>query len=152
MVRVKNFDWNSISSLTDFKFAIKKHDKIRYLNYPFSFDIETSSFYVNTEKRACMYIWMMSVNGQIVYGRTWAEFMWFLDELQIRLELSYHKRIIIYVHNLSYEFQFLINHVEWSEVFARKKRHPIKALANECFEFRCSYFLSGLSLANLAKI
>lgn len=151
MVNIRNFNWESLNQLQDFRFAIKKHDKIRYLNYPFSFDIETSSFYVDTEKRACMYIWMMSINGEIVYGRTWGEFMWFMEELRIHLELSYHKRIIIYVHNLSYEFQFLINHVEWTEVFARKKRHPIKGLANECFEFRCSYFLSGLALKHVAK-
>ena len=151
MIRAKNYDWKQLYSLTDFKFAIKKHDKIRYLNYPFSFDIETSSFYIKEEKRACMYIWMMSINGEVVFGRTWAEFEWFIDQLRIHLDLSFHKRIIVYVHNLSYEFQFLISHVYWDEVFARKKRHPIKALANNCIEFRCSYFLSGLSLEKLAK-
>lgn len=151
MIYFRNFNWKLLDGLTDFRFATKHHEKIRYLNYPFSFDIETSSFYVKGEKRACMYIWMFSINDTVVYGRTWSEFEWFIEELSNRLELTYHKRIIVYVHNLSYEFQFLVNHVEWSEVFARKKRHPIKALANECVEFKCSYFLSGLSLENVAK-
>ena len=151
MIYFKNIDWTKIRELTDFRFATAHHEKIRYLNYIFSFDIETSSFYENDEKRACMYIWMFSINDMVVYGRTWTEFSWFIEELSSVLELSYNKRIVVYVHNLAYEFQFLINHVEWSEVFARKKRHPIKALANECIEFKCSYFLSGLSLENVAK-
>ena len=151
MVSLRDFDWNSLDKLTDFKFATKKHEKLRYLNYPFSFDIETSSFYIKDEKRACMYIWMFNVNGTVVYGRTWSEFEWFIDELRRRLNLSFHKRIIVYVHNLSYEFQFLVSHVNWTEVFARKKRHPIKGLANNCIEFKCSYFLSGLSLEKVAE-
>lgn len=147
MVHIKNYDWCELDNLTD----IVKQKQIRYYNYPFSFDIETSSFLDNGHKRACMYIWMMGINGTVVYGRTWSEFRWFLDELAIKLHLDYYNRIIVYVHNLSYEFQFLIGNVELNEIFARKKRHPIKALVNNAFEFKCSYFLSGMSLAKTAE-
>lgn len=130
----------------------KNHDTIRYLNTPNAFDIETTSFTdENNKKRATMYIWMMGIDDQIVYGRTWGEFQWFLNTLKQGYELGEHKRMIIYVHNLAYEFQFLINHVEISNTFSRKKRHPIKTLIENGFEFRCSMFLSGLSLENTAK-
>ena len=147
MIHISKFNWYELDNII----TEVRSKGVRYLNYPFSFDIETTSFKVNDKKRACMYIWMMSINGTVVYGRTWTEFEWFLEELRIRLKLDNHRRIIIYVHNLAYEFQFLISHVEFSQVFARKKRHPIKALANDCFEFKCSYFLSGLSLEKTAE-
>lgn len=98
-----------------------------------------------------MYIWMMSVNGITTYGRTWNHLRWFLDVLRTTLDLSNSRRCMVYVHNLSYEFQFLKRQLNISEVFARRKRHPIKALINDCFEFRCSYFLSGLSLEKVAE-
>ena len=36
--------------------------KVEYYNIPVTFDIETSSFYDQDEKRACMYIWMFSID------------------------------------------------------------------------------------------
>lgn len=128
------------------------HDTIRYLNSANAFDIETSSFLdVDGNKRATMYIWMMGIDDQIVYGRTWGEFQWFLYFLKEKYELGIHKRMIIYVHNLGYEFQFLINRVSISQTFSRKPRHPIKTLIEDGFELRCSMFLSGLSLEKTAE-
>ena len=58
--------------------------------------------------------------------------------------------MIIYVHNLGYEFQFMRKHFEWDSVFARKTRRPMKAVTGP-FTFKCSLFLSGYSLATVAK-
>ena len=128
------------------------HDTIRYLNTANAFDIETSSFRdADDNKRATMYIWMLGIDGQIVYGRTWGEFQWFLSYLKEKYELGIHKRMVIYVHNLGYEFQFLINHVSISHTFSRKLRHPIKTLIEDGFELRCSMMLSGLSLEKTAE-
>ena len=144
----------NFSELSEPEVVIKKEGKstIRYLNSANAFDIETSSFYDNNgNKRACMYLFMFCIDGTTFYGRTWAEFRWVLQELQIRYQLDYYKRMVIYVHNLAYEFQFLINRAKLYKIFARKKRHPIKCLVEEGLEFRCSYFLSGLSLAKTAE-
>lgn len=129
----------------------KGNSTIRYLNSANAFDIETTSFFAGGEKRACMYLFMFCIDGTTFYGRTWVEFQWALQELKIRYQLDYYKRMVIYVHNLAYEFQFLINRAKLSQVFARTKRHPIKCLIEDGFEFRCSYFLSGLSLAKTAE-
>ena len=133
----------------------KGKNKIRYYNVPVSFDIETSSWYEENGdekiKRAAMYIWAMSIDGIRIYGRTWEDFRKTLFYLQNQLELNQYQRLMIFIHNLSYEFQFLIGQVQISQVFARKRRHPIKCLIqNKCFELRCSYFLSGLSLQKVA--
>ena len=153
MVHVKQFDYSTLQNITEMVVSKDRNGEvIRYYNYPFTFDIESSSFYTKqNNKMACMYAWAMTINGVSVYGRTWKEFTFFMEELKLRLHLDYHNRIIIYIHNLSYEFQFIRRRFIFSKVFARKKRHPIKALMDNCFELKCSYFLSGLSLEKTAE-
>ena len=46
---------------------------VEYINLPCSFDIETSSFYFNMNKMACMYIWQFGIDGYVVVGRTWED-------------------------------------------------------------------------------
>ena len=55
---------------------------------------------------------------------------------------------MIYVHNLSYEFQYLKSVYSFTpeEVFAVASRKPIKCDMYGCFEFRCSYKLTNMSL------
>lgn len=129
-----------------------KSGTCEYFNIPASFDIETSSFIAgkdesgNDVKAACMYIWQFGINGTVIYGRTWEEFGGFLSELVDYLELSDHRRLVIYVHNLGYEFQFLRKWIEWDKVFAIKTRRPVYAVSGG-LEFRCSLFLSNYALA-----
>lgn len=131
-------------------------DKIWYFNVPASFDIETTSFTFNSsttgevEKAACMYIWQLGINGAIIYGRTWEEFIEILGQLVDYLNLSARRRLVIYVHNLGYEFQFIRKMFEWDRVFAIKQRRPVYAIC-EGLEFRCSLFLSNYSLAYLGE-
>ena len=116
-------------------------------NMPCAFDIETSSFYDSKgNKCATMYIWQFGIDGLVIYGRTWDEFTTFLGELVDYLELSARRKLIIYVHNLGYEFQFMRKWFEWDRVFAIKKRRPVYAICGP-YEFRCSLFLSNYALA-----
>ena len=129
---------------------VKGRDKIEYYNIPAAFDIETSSFYYNDEKCATMYIWQICVNGYITVGRTWEQFVNLIDNLSSRLECYPEKRhLIIYVHNLAYEFQFMRKWFTWERVFSLSNRKPLKAVMSCGIEFRCSYLLSGYSLAKL---
>ena len=125
---------------------IVKGNKTRYYNCPCSFDIETSSFYEGEEKRATMYIWQMGLNGTVIYGRTWQEWLECLEQLVDYLNLNDRLRIIIYVHNLGYEFQFIRKFFDWDKVFAVKNRRPVYALCGG-LEFRCSLLLSNYALA-----
>lgn len=134
----------------DFKF-VKSNKQLSYMNIPVSFDIETTSFY-NTDgmEQATMYAWIFCINGKSIIGRTWDEFLLILDKLRQFYELNDDKRIIIWIHNLSFEFAFMQNIMKWDKVFAVDKRKPVYAISNG-IEFRCSYILSGYSLNSLAK-
>lgn len=67
------------------------------------------------------------------------------------LGLSYGRRLITYVHNLPYEFQFIRKRFEWEEVFILSNRKPVYCHTNGV-EFRCSLKLAGgKSLANVGK-
>lgn len=130
-----------------------KKGKITYINIPCSFDIETTSFFRlnGKEKVAIMYEWTLGINGLCLIGRTWEEFINVIDEIVEMLELCDTYRLLLYVHNLSYEFQFMRKHFEWEKVFSIDNRKPIYAVTNSGIEFRCSYILSGYNLENLGK-
>ena len=131
-------------------------NRIEYFNIPASFDIETSSFIASKDengepvKAATMYIWQLGLNGTVVYGRTWDEFDNVINELVDYLELSSKRHLLIYVHNLGYEFQFIRKRFEWDKVFAIKQRRPVYAICGG-IEFRCSLFLSNYSLEYIGK-
>lgn len=138
-------------SKLDLNNKVKTNKKIEYYNYICAFDIETSSFYEDDEKKAIMYEWSFALNGDVIIGRTWSEFLSMLDTIQNFLHLNNQKRLVIYVHNLSYEFQFMRKWIEWEKVFAIDKRKVAYALSVTGFEFRCSYLLTNLSLNQVAK-
>ena len=67
------------------------------------------------------------------------------------LDLSENRRLIVYVHNLPYEWQFIRKHFSWDKVFFLEDRKPVKARIGG-IEFRCSLKLSGgKSLQNVGK-
>lgn len=105
-------------------------------------DIEDKDYWNNLVPLCLPYIWQFSCDDNIYYGREFWDFQKVLDDLPKDVE------IIIWVHNLSYEFHFLSNFLTWKEVFARSPHKPIKARAKEYpnIEFRCSYMLTRLSL------
>ena len=130
---------------------VKKGKKIKYANVPSVFDIETSSFYKEDEKQCCMYAWVFGINGRCIRGRNWHDFFNVINTLIDTYNLSLDKRLIIYVHNLSYEFQWFKKYFEWEKVFSLDNRKPIYAITKNGIEFRCSYLLSGYSLEKLGE-
>lgn len=133
---------------------IQTNKKILYYNIPCSFDIETSSFYNPSqlgtdEKVAIMYEWTFAMYGYIIVGRTWDEFIELYNHLVDILKLDINNRLIVYVHNLSFEFQFIRKRLDWEKVFSLTERKPVQAITCDGIEFRCSYKLSGYSLAKL---
>ena len=47
------------------------------------------------------------IRGMVVFGRRWEEFTYFIDKLSKTLHTNDYKKLVIYVHNLAYEFQFM---------------------------------------------
>lgn len=133
-----------------FKYINK--ETIGYIDIPCSFDIETTSAYTNGHKTGFMYIWMFGYNGICIYGRTWEEFLKMIDSFKKALGCRWDKRVVCYVHNLAFEFQFirkLFN--DWVDVFCLKQRCPIYATLQSGIEFRCSYMLTGCGLAKVGE-
>ena len=146
--------YNIRKILTPCKYTIsrKGNNVVKYANIALSFDIETSSFYdSNNEKTACMYIYVIGINGKTTLGRTWEQFMQDIDLIKQYYNVSLKNRIIIYVHNLQYEFQFIRKRFNWEKVFCNEDRRPIYALTIDGIEFRCSYYLSNLSLEKVGN-
>lgn len=138
-------------------------------NTIYTFDIETTSYYLLNNKvyagitynnlnedqkeeaipQSCMYIWMFGINDKVYYGRTWDEFVEFIEELEINVP----EKKIIFVHNLSFEFQFLKSVFKVNNVFARKSHKVIRCeLEDYNIEFRCSFTMSNCALASLPRL
>lgn len=110
-----------------------------------AFDIETTILQPITQ--SFMYVWQWQI-GTIctVMGRTWKEFVEFARTLC--RQCGDNEYIVVYVHNLSFEFQFLrgIYPFQQHEVFALERRKVLKCTMFDHLELRCSYLHSNMSL------
>ena len=122
-----------------------------------AFDIETSVHEYDGQKYALPYLCQFAFQSEDVpltayYTRTMDEMVDFFEKLASKVH--YHSKLVIYVHNLSYEFQFLTGFYAFGpeEVFSTG---PHKILFCTMFEgrleFRDSYILSNMSLARFLK-
>ena len=148
--------YNYIEEIKSDVKIIKNNKKIEYYNVASCFDIEASSFYDNfivrpENKRAIMYAWVFGFKDVVIMGRTWDDFKEIINKVVNILDLSINRRIIVYVHNLSYDFQFFRKHFYFDRVFALTTRDPIQAITADGVEFRCSYKLSGYSLEKVGE-
>ena len=120
--------------------------KLKYLDSYATFDVETSRIDIGPDPHAVVYVWMMYFKcfDLMITGRTIQEYIEFMQLLKDHLA----EYLVIYVHNLSYEFQFLSGVYDFSndDVFALKSRKVCKALMMGKYEFRCSAILSNMSL------
>lgn len=151
--RPENSKWydNVYDILGDFE-LIKKNKYLNYYNIPCVFDIETSSFYNEYgDKQSLMYAWVLGINGRCVRGRTWNDFTQTLNKIKNFLNTDLSKRLIIYVHNLAFEFQFMNHYFKWSKVFSLDERKPVYCIEEGGIEFRCSYILTNYNLETLGK-
>lgn len=164
---------NHIELLSYIKHEIRtvKKAKKEYFNIAVGFDIETTqipyhkdgddvvidSEYLTEELESFskspvsfMWHWQMAFYAGdeefYITGRTWNNWLLLLKELKEYLGLGSKRILVIYAHNLAYEFQYIQDFFEWDSVFAREPRRVMKAAAVNGFEFRCSYFLSNMNL------
>lgn len=71
--------------------------KQAYYDMIVAFDIEASSFVVNEQPKATMYIWMMAIDGTFFYGRTWDEWNQFMNILNAWLCKGKYTQMICHV-------------------------------------------------------
>ena len=152
------------------KLRVKKND-IYYYKLYMGFDIETSNVTVDIPRKtktgrvskvkdqkhmAFMYHWQISLASDeiahVFMGRYWSEFERLMQLLTVHYKLDFNKRIICWIANTSFEFQFIRKRFEWDpeDLFAREERHPMKFRTGG-WEFHEALTISGGSLGQLAK-
>ena len=148
--KIITFDIESTSFLID-KTTGQRYD---YLNDPVRKDKELTpkekDRAVIRKMKKCyklsiMYVWQICIEGECFYARTWSEFQTFIDFLK-----SFDCAFIIWVHNLSFEFEFIRNRFDWTETFFTKKHCPIYCITDNVI-FRCTYKMTGLSLKDVGE-
>ena len=146
------YKWN------EFPFGILKKDIVKsgkhkmYQRHPMTFDIETSKIPKDNDGHyeAFMYIWQVCIEGNVVFGRRWEELQEFMNNVVNAYKLSEGERVVVYVHNLSFEFQFIQDFFNFTDVFAMASRSILTAKTAH-LELRCSYKLSNMSLAKFIE-
>jgi len=124
-----------------------------YKNLVCAFDIETTL--LPEIGQSFMYVWQAQLGlHHTVIGRTWEEFKLFRS--RCTAALADNEWLVVWVHNLSFEFQFLsdpdIYDFDRKEVFCMDSRKILKAEMKDFrLEFRCSYLHSNMSLDEFLK-
>ena len=122
-----------------------------YLDVVAAFDTETSTIDLPDGPQAFTYVWQLQVSPELtIIGRTWDEFLYLLQSWAE--DMPQGARLCIWVHNLSFEFQFMqgVYPFKPSEVFCIDSRKVLKCEMYGAFEFRCSYLHSNMSLEMFA--
>lgn len=134
-----------------------------YCLEPMFLDIETSNNHAKEPQDLRTWITSIQVlfNNQYYLFRYPEEFITFLSNLRERLGLQpstkFKKRLIIFVHNLSYDISYLLPYINMLPDDNEKYQGIIEdnnkflSYVRGCFEFRCTYRLSGMSLEKWSK-
>ena len=164
---VEDFPYEIMENLPLVSKKQGKNKKLEYYNISAAFDIESTTIepakdskckYI-TRPYAFMYQWQFCICDKVLFGRRWEEFTSLLYYLRSKLELGIYtddkgneveRRLVVFVHNLSYEFQFMKDFLQIDSIFATENRKLIK-FVSEFIEFRCSYRLSNRSLASFCE-
>ena len=169
IVEVGSIDWyqylKRFGLIEENKKRRRSQNKHRMLNVYSAFDIETSTIWLNKDHslydvHSFMYVWQFQIEEYTVKGRTWPEFfIWLetlreaIDKIRIENNLAVNPLLVIWVHNLAYEFSFLSGLYPFTndECFFRDVRKPIYCRMFDTFELRCSYIQTNMSLSALCK-
>lgn len=122
----------------------RTRQKRRYKDIITAFDIETTR--IPEIEQSVMFVWQWCFGDRCtVVGRTWSEFL----DLRARIEseLKPDEFLVVWDHNLSFEFAFFrgIWHFDPGDVFPIRPRKILKCYMGRV-EFRCSYLHSNMSL------
>ena len=145
--KAEDYDMRNIRRILPLPFPKgRKKKKIQYIDCVAAFDIESTL--IQKYKQSVLYHWQFQIKNTTVTGRDWQSFRKFYDRLNKNIAEGCY--MVVFVHNLSYEFQFLKSIIPVDEVFAMDKR-KILYFRSGRLEFRCSYLLTNQSLSRFLK-
>lgn len=150
---IEDFPWHDLRPIA-MKTRKRSKKPAEYLIEFGTFDIETTTV-KSDSPYGFMYHWQMCIAGKCLVGRTWKECMEAFRKVADIYDTSDARRFVWYIQNEGFEFQFFRDFIErdfgWSEIFAIKERRPLRCLASNGLEFRCSYLLSNMSLEKMTE-
>lgn len=114
-------------------------------------DTETSHIELD---EGWIYQWAFKFNDQYIYGRKPSEFIQLLEKLRDHYHLTNFKKMIIYIHNASYDIQYLKRYLKEYDPDIKimaMDAHSILIVDILGFRFLCSYKLSNMSLDLFSK-
>lgn len=147
---VTTYSVSEVNSVPIYTKDIVRAKRNSYVNVIAAFDIETTTVKYKDSIIGFMYHWQFYINGFVFFGRTWDEYIELINKLHEIFKLDAKKKLVVWVHNLSFEFQFIRMFFRWDNVFAKKRREVLKATSGGV-EYRCSYYLTNMSLAKACE-
>ena len=119
----------------------------------FVMDIETNTAWRNTDKGkrpAATWIYVgcfLSSDGEARFFHAWDEYAAILNEMT-------EPGDIVFVHNLAFEFEFLVrNGFTFKNIIANAQHKPIAVIDTDFgIQYRCSYKYFDMSLAKLGEL
>ena len=139
--------------LLDYKpttvFQRGKH--VEYIDVTCTFDIETT----NSDKDGFAYSFQTCIGGLVVVPRYFEDWAELIETLCDKWRVTEKRKLIIHVHNLGYEFTYLIQllTLRWGDCKAlyTKSRKPLTLEFSNGIEFRDSLKLFQKSLARATE-
>lgn len=131
--------WSEMD-FTPFNESRSRRERHHHTPYVAAFDTETSTIKHDEEQIAFMYVWQMAIENEAFYGRTWSEFKMCLQKMKNEMHLAVDYKLIVYVHNLKYDFGFYKKEInlDGNDFVARSRRTILKHIMDDCFEVRDS--------------
>lgn len=139
--------------LLDFKptTAFQRGKHVEYIDVTCTFDIETT----NSDVDGFAYSFQTCIGGLVVVPRYFEDWAELIETLCDKWRVTEKRKLIIYVHNLGYEFTYLIQllTLRWGDCKAlyTKSRKPLTLEFANGVEFRDSLKLFQKSLARATE-
>lgn len=133
-----------------FKPLQKNHKITKYATRYICLDTETSH---TDNTTAWVYQWAAKFSSLYVYGRKPSEIIKFMQIVAEHYQLSTDKKIILYIHNASYDLQYIklfLRQYDPTAEFLAIDSHSIIQCDVLGFKIICSYKLTNMSLAALS--
>lgn len=148
---VDTYDFSFLKEIKTLSRGKGNHSrKVKYKDTVFTFDIESTNILDDDLKQAIMYIWQFQITEEdTIIGRTWPEFQKLIQILNSSIQED-KTFWICFIHNLSYEYQFIKSQIHIDECMAMDARKILKCVSGKV-EFRCSYLHSNMSLDRYLK-
>ena len=134
-----------------FKDQQKNHKITKYATKYICLDTETSH---TDNTTGWVYQWAAKLSSLYVYGRKPSEIIDFMQRVAEHYKLSTNKKIILYIHNASYDLQYLklfLRQYDPTASFLAIDSHSIIQCDVIGFKIICSYKLTNMSLAALSE-